>query len=861
MKHLIVKPFLVGEANKWWATLEPTVVPPVSWTKFREEFLKYFFPPAVRMQKIDQFENLKQAPGMSVVQYSNKFTALGRFVPSTMADVELKKYKFIRGLSSRIQTRVNTTYTPTFNDVLDASVKAEADCKRLDEEGRNKRLRLGNELAVSGALKPGGQFRLIKKSHGPPPKVTGGNTFPACKTCGKMHRGECRLKTTFPPCKTCGKIHRGECRMRTGACFECGQQGYRAMDCPSKKVEGNKGNNPPDKKPKVNARVHAMTDVEAGVSGDVVTGTLLINSVPAYVLFDCGVSHSFVAKKFAKYLCMPPEKMDHPYQVAAPGDRILMSHTRYPNGSVELKDKKLEVDLVQINMSDFDVILGMGWLARHFVQIDCRKKRVLFMKPNEEDFSYQENIGSRRVRRLPLLSAMQAYRAIRKGCEAYLAYVVDTEEEEMSLEKNPVLKDFPDVFPEDLPGLPPDREIEFEMNVIPEANPISKAPYRMTPAELKELKEQLQELLNKKFIRPSVSPWGAPVLFVKKKDGSLRLCIDYRELNRITIKNKYPLPRIDDSFNQLKGAKVFSKIDLRSGYHQLKIKVEDIQKSAFRTRYGHYEFLVMPFGLTNAPKLKEKLVSAPILTLPSGTEGFVIYSDASKNGLACVLMQNGKVIAYASRQLKPYEQNYPTHDLELAAVVFALKIWRHYLYGVQCEVFTDHKSLKYLFTQRELNMRQRRWLELIKDYDLTISYHPGKANKVADALSRKSRVLREPTTKDQMENFGVEMVDSTAQVLAALVVAPTLIDRIKEAQHSDAGLAKIKEKLELEPFDGFKLKDDGSLWKDGRLCVPRDEGLKQELLKEAHNSRFSIHSGGTKMYRDLKRNYWWNGMK
>ncbi|XP_027103197.2 uncharacterized protein [Coffea arabica] len=182
MKHLIIKPFLVGEANKWWTTLEPTVAPPISWTKFKEEFLKYFFPPAMRMQKINQFENLKQTSGMSVVQYSNKFTALGRFVPSTMADVELKKYKFLWGLSSRIQTRVNTAYTPTFNDVLDASVKVEADCKRLDEEDKNKRPRLGNELAVSGALKPGGRFRLIKKNHGPPPKITGGNTFPVCKT-------------------------------------------------------------------------------------------------------------------------------------------------------------------------------------------------------------------------------------------------------------------------------------------------------------------------------------------------------------------------------------------------------------------------------------------------------------------------------------------------------------------------------------------------------------------------------------------------------------------------------------------------------------------------------------------------------
>ncbi|KAL4017964.1 hypothetical protein IC575_021549 [Cucumis melo] len=404
----------------------------------------------------------------------------------------------------------------------------------------------------------------------------------------------------------------------------------------------------------------------------------------------------------------------------------------------------------------------------------------------------------------------------------------------------------------------------------------------MAPAELKELKVQLQELLDKGFIRPSVSPWGAPVLFVKKKDGSMRLCIDYRELNKVTVKNRYPLPRIDDLFDQLQGATVFSKIDLRSGYHQLRIRDGDIPKTAFRSRYGHYEFVVMSFGLTNGPavfmdlmnrvfkdfldsfvivfiddiliyskteaeheehlhqvletlranklyakfskcefwlrkvtflghvvssegvsvdpakieavtnwprpstvseirsflglagyyrrfvedfsriaspltqltrkgtpfvwspacessfqELKQKLVTAPVLTLPDGSRNFVIYSDASKKGLGCVLMQQGKVVAYASRQLKIHEQNYPTHDLELAAVVFALKIWRHYLYGEKIQIYTDHKSLKYFFTQKELNMRQRRWLELVKDYDCEILYHPGKANVVADALSRK----------------------------------------------------------------------------------------------------------------------------
>ncbi|WMV45612.1 hypothetical protein MTR67_038997, partial [Solanum verrucosum] len=290
----------------------------------------------------------------------------------------------------------------------------------------------------------------------------------------------------------------------------------------------------------------------------------------------------------------------------------------------------------------------------------------------------------------------------------------------------------------------------------------------MDPAELRELKSQLQELLEKGFIRPSVSPWGAPVLFVKKKDGTLRLCIDYRKLNRITIKNKYLLPRIDDLFDQLKSAKVFSKIDLRSGYHQLGVREKDVPKTAFRTRYGHYEFLVMPFGLTNAPGEKElyaKLskcefwldevaflghvvstesvkvdpskiqavvewrppespTKAHIHTLPIEGKEYVVYSDASHNGLGCVLMQEGKVISYAFQKLKPHELNYSTHDLELAAIVFALKFWRHYLYGEKCHIFTNHKSLKYLGTQKELNLKQRRWLELIKDYDCTIDYHP-----------------------------------------------------------------------------------------------------------------------------------------
>ena len=209
--------------------------------------------------------------------------------------------------------------------------------------------------------------------------------------------------------------------------------------------------------------------------------------------------------------------------------------------------------------------------------------------------------GIKREIALSLINAMTASKMLRKGCQGYLAFVVDRRQEGTRLEDISIVKEFLDVFPDDISGLPPDREIEFVIELIPGTEPISIPPYRMAPAELKELKAQLEEMLNKGFIRPSTSPWRALVLFVKKKDRSLRLCIDYRQLNRVKIRNQYPLPRIDELFNQLQGSRVYSKIGLRSGYHQLKVRENDVSKTAFRMRYGHYEFLVMPFGLTNAP--------------------------------------------------------------------------------------------------------------------------------------------------------------------------------------------------------------------------------------------------------------------
>jgi hypothetical protein len=331
----------------------------------------------------------------------------------------------------------------------------------------------------------------------------------------------------------------------------------------------------------------------------IMTGIFSVYNRPALIQFDSGASHSFISQNFSAKCQLPFYHTKGSFMIATPGGKIA---TNQLNQSVpiQLGSHSIKTTLIVLGLENVDIILGTNWMTRHQVVLNVAIRIVEINSPICGSFTLF----------LPSQDSTQS-------CAFAMM--------ELPLKKILVVCEYADVFPDELPGMPPDRDIEFAIELQPGTTPISKRPYRMPPAELAELKKQLQELLDKGFIRPSTSPWRCPALFVNKKDESLRLCIDYRPLNTVTIKNKYPLPRIDVLFDQLVRAKVFSKIDLRSSYHQIKIRASDIPKTTFSTRYGLYEFLVMSFGLTNAPAYFMYLMNS--VFMPELDKFVVVFID------------------------------------------------------------------------------------------------------------------------------------------------------------------------------------------------------------------------------------------
>ncbi|GJV60583.1 putative reverse transcriptase domain-containing protein [Tanacetum coccineum] len=615
---------LLGAALTWWngqiRTLGPDVYS-MTWEVLKKKMTdKYCLQGEIKKLEIKLW-NLK-VKGNDVLAYTERFQELTLICTKFVANETKKVDKYISGLPDNIYGNVKSARPKTLdetielaNDLMDQKLRTyaerQSDNKRkADDSSRNNHGHQQQPFKRQNVTKVYNMGTGEKKSYG--------GSLPKCTKCHFHHNGPCTQKCHkcnkvghfARDCRSSGNTNGANTQKGNGAnpkgngCFECGAPGHFKRDCPKlKNKDGGNGN--------AQGWVYAVGNAKkrGNASGNpdsnVVTGTFLLNNRYASILFDTGADRSFISSAFSSLIDIAQTPLENSYDVELADGKIVGVDTIMRGCTLNFLNHPFNIDLMPIELGSFDVIIGMDWLRRCHAVIVCDEKHVRIPYGNETLIFHGNESNDGRESRLTIISCSKAQEYMAKGCQIFLAQISAKKEEDKSEGKQikdvPIVQDFPEVFPEDLPGLPPTRPVEFQIDLIPGAAPVARAPYRLAPSEMKELSEQLQELSDKGFIRPSSSPWGAPVLFVKKKDGSFRMCIDYRELNKLTVKNRYPLPRIDDLFDQLQGSSIYSKIDLRSGYHQLRVREQDIPKTAFRTRYGHYEFQVMPFGLTNAP--------------------------------------------------------------------------------------------------------------------------------------------------------------------------------------------------------------------------------------------------------------------
>ncbi|GJX06175.1 putative reverse transcriptase domain-containing protein [Tanacetum coccineum] len=611
-----------------------------------------------------------------------------------------------------------------------------------------------------------------------------------------------------------------------GFCYKCGSSDHLRNTCPKMNratgqaanplaLEGNRNtrnNRSRTKGRDFNVNVNAVEPLQ---DPNVVMGTFSLNDHFATVLFVSGFDFSFISTEFAPLLNVKPSIVNPGYVIEVANGKKVEVDRIICDCKLELENSMFSINLIPLGHGSFDVIVGMDWLSQNKAVLVCHENVVEILVKGS---------GILRVQGKRTLGAAKA--------------LMNAKVDEPKLSDIYVVRDFVDVFPEDLSGLPPQRKVEFRIDLVPGVTPVAKSLYRLAPLEMQELFGQLQELQDKGFIRLSHSPWGAPMLFVKKKDGSFHMCIGYRELNKLTVKNRYPLPRIDDLFDQLQGSRYFSKTDL---------------SYAFWSKEEHEVHLRLVLELLKKAKLYAKFSMCEFWLQEVHFLGHVfnqsgIHMDPSK------IDANAKPLTSLTQKNKKYEWGVEQEeafqtlknnlcDALILSLPDTVEDFRHYLYGTKNVIYTDHKSLQHIFNQKELNMRQKRWIMLFSDYECEIRYHPGKANVVANALSRKERV--KPRRVRAM----------------TMTIQPGVREMIL-ASHSEAFkqenvLAEILHVLDQQ----MERKEGESLYFMDRIWVPLVGGMRTIIMDEAHKTKYSVHPGADKMYHDLRDIYLWPEMK
>nr|GEW11311.1 hypothetical protein [Tanacetum cinerariifolium] len=635
-------------------------------------------------------------------------------------------------------------------------------------------------------------------------------------------------------------------------CYEYGDPNHFRRNCPRMNQATTAGGNrlnpmlaiegnpkPGNNRNRVQGRAFTLGVAEAPQDSNVVTSTFSLNDHFAIVLFDCGVDYSFISTNYLPLIDIKPSIINPGYEIEIASDVKVVTNIIVRGCRIELEGHTFIIDLISFGHGSFDVIIGMDWLSKLRAKIVCFEKIFQILLSNRDILEVH---GERTKGNLKQLKTMKV--------------------NESKLEDIPVVRKFPDVFLKDLSGLPPSREVGFRIDLIYGAMPVAKSHYRLVPTEMQELANQLKELHEK----------------------------DYRELNKLTIKNRYPLPRIDDLFDQLQGSQYFSKIDLRSGYHQLRVREEDIPETAFKTRYGHFEFTVMPFGLTNAPAVFIDLMNRfcrPYLDkfVIFFIDDILIYSKSKEEHevhlkLILKLLKKEKLFGKFSKcEFWLQEVHFLGHVVNSEGIhvdpnkIKAVKNWtpqktpteirsflglaRYYRrfiasflkiakplslliqenkkfeWGDEQEnafqtlkdmltksvIYTDHKSFQHIFDQKELNMRQRRWIELFSDYDYEIRYHQGKANVVADALRRKERAKPRRVRAISMTIH--------SSIKAKILEAQT------EASKNTSTSTKMLKGLDKQ----LERKEDGRLYLAEQIWVPVYGNLRTLIMNEAHATR------------------------